>query len=259
MPDKVLEEEALVGGFVTPVVRIGDTVHRQAGDWTPTIHRLLTHVRAKGVLWTPTPLGFDALGREVLSFIAGDVPHDLPDWIWSEQVLCDVARALCQWHEATRDFPLAEARWNFVAPGPLEVICHNDFAPYNCVFRDARLVGVIDFDLCAPGSRLWDLAYTAYRYVPLLPGPEVAAAGSEKSPFTSAVTLERIQTLLKAYGAAANITPAALVAATIDRLHALAAWTEAHVRQHGVAELAQHPALYRGHASWLQAWRNDFT
>ncbi len=52
-----------------------------------------------------------------------------------------------------------------------------------------ELVGVIDFDLCAPGARLWDLAYTAYRYVPLMPGPEVEAAVGEKSPFTSAVTL----------------------------------------------------------------------
>ncbi len=80
----------------------------------------------------------------------------------------------------------------------------------------------------------------------------------EKSLFTLAETLARVQTLLAAYGAEVNITPAALVAATIDRLHALAAWTAAHVRQQGVVELAQHAAMYRAHADWLQARRGDF-
>ena len=47
------------------------------------------------------------------------------------------------------------------------MICHNDYAPYNLVFRDGRLVGVIDFETAAPGPRAWDLAYLAYRLVPL--------------------------------------------------------------------------------------------
>ena len=48
-----------------------------------------------------------------------------------------------------------------------EVICHNDFAPYNLMFEDGRLTGVIDLDLASPGPRVWDMAYTAYRFVPL--------------------------------------------------------------------------------------------
>jgi Ser/Thr protein kinase RdoA (MazF antagonist) len=47
------------------------------------------------------------------------------------------------------------------------VICHNDFAPYNAVFRDGRLRGVIDFDTISPGARVWDVAHAVYRFVPL--------------------------------------------------------------------------------------------
>jgi Ser/Thr protein kinase RdoA (MazF antagonist) len=50
---------------------------------------------------------------------------------------------------------------------PLEVVCHNDFAPYNTVFVDDRLAGVIDWETAAPGARIWDVAHTAYRFVPL--------------------------------------------------------------------------------------------
>jgi Ser/Thr protein kinase RdoA (MazF antagonist) len=47
------------------------------------------------------------------------------------------------------------------------VICHGDFAPYNCVFTGEKAVGLIDFDAARPGPRAWDLAYALYRYAPL--------------------------------------------------------------------------------------------
>ena len=43
-----MDEVVLSGGNMTPVVRVGDTVRRAAGRWTPTIHALLRHVRAAG-------------------------------------------------------------------------------------------------------------------------------------------------------------------------------------------------------------------
>jgi hypothetical protein len=96
---------------VSKVVKIGDTVRRSTGPWTPTIQRLLAHVRAKGLLWVPEPLGLDEAGREILSFIPGTVPHDLPEWIWKERVITDVARALREWHDATVDFSAPDAIW----------------------------------------------------------------------------------------------------------------------------------------------------
>jgi hypothetical protein len=43
------QEIVLTGGNMTPVVRVGDTVRRSAGPWTPTIHALLRHVANPGV------------------------------------------------------------------------------------------------------------------------------------------------------------------------------------------------------------------
>ncbi|MFJ9374801.1 phosphotransferase [Streptomyces sp. NPDC101455] len=43
---------------------------------------------------------------------------------------------------------------------PVEVICHGDFAPDNCVFTGEGAVGIVDFDAArpGPGPRAWDLA-----------------------------------------------------------------------------------------------------
>jgi hypothetical protein len=227
-------------GNMSVVERVGDTVRRSAGAWTPTIQRLLRHVREQGVIWVPEPLGYDELGREVLSFVPGDVPHELPPWVWSEEVLSDVARALRQWHDASASFDVGGAVWCLEPREPFEVICHNDFAPYNCVFRNERLAGAIDFDVCAPGPRLWDMAYTAYRFVPLRPEGQAIAA--------------RLDRFLDAYaGADAILRPSRgeLVAAARERLEALALWTQRHAASTGKSALLADAELYRAHAAWL--------
>lgn len=246
----------LRGGNVNTVVRVGDTVRRKAGPQTPTIHRLLSHVRARGVLWVPEPRGFDEQGREVLSFIPGDVPHEMPDWVWSESVLTSVARALREWHDATTSFERIDAVWGLPARSPEEVVCHSDFAPYNCVFRDKSFAGAIDFDLCAPGPRLWDLAYTAYRFVPLMPPRDAVDfdAPGERSPFPWPMSLARLETFLGAYGAAGAplcYDLGAVIDATAERLHTVAAWTREHVKATGSSGLAGHAATYTAHAAWL--------
>lgn len=255
-------EEKLTGGNVTQVVKIGDTVRRTAGPQTPTIQRLLAYVRAKGVNWVPEPLGIDEACREVLSFIPGVVPHELPAWIWSEQVLVDVAKAMREWHDATADFSTPDAIWKLPASSPQEVICHNDFAAYNCVFNEGRLVGVIDFDHCSPGSRLWDLAYAAYRFIPLMPGPDSGVPfPGERSPFGHSEMRVRLHFFLNRYaggGGLFRFENAELIRATFDRLLALAAWTENFVQQGGRdAALNQHAAMYRSHAEWLGSFGKD--
>ncbi len=252
------EERLLAGGNVNTVVRAGNTVRRSAGAWTPTIHRLLAHTRQRGVGWLPEPLGYDELGREVLSFIPGDVPHDMPSWLWSEAVLAEIARALRQWHDATVDFDDANAVWNLAARGPREVICHNDFAPYNCVFRAGRFAGAIDFDMCAPGTRLWDIAYAAYRFVPLMPPAEadVADGAQERSPFSVAEMAPRAGAFLDAYAGKEEELRyglEALLEVLAERLESIAQWTDRHSAERGSPTLANHGRMYRAHARWISS------
>jgi hypothetical protein len=162
-------EEKLAGGNMNAVSRAGNTVRREVGPWTPQVHRLLAHLRAKGILEVPAPLGFDAQGREILTFIPGLAGNDpIPEYLRADKVLIAAARLLRRMHDATQDVAQSWlSGWQAPIRPPVEVICHGDFAPYNCVFDQDRLVGVIDFDNAHPGNRAWDLAYALYRFAPI--------------------------------------------------------------------------------------------
>ncbi len=235
-------------------VRVGDTVRKASQPQSATIRRLLAHVRAQGVTWVPEPLGTDELGRDVWSFIAGQVVHDQPDWLWSSEVLATVARRLREWHDATATFERrAEDVWWWRGKRPAEVICHVDFAPYNHVYEDGRFVGAIDFDICYPGPRLWDLSYTAYRYVPLSPhidDPLEDGASWSRTRLSKTRIRERIGEFLDAYAgddAQLRYSAEALLGYVPARLLAMADWC---ARQPDEA-LRANGVTYRCHASWL--------
>jgi Phosphotransferase enzyme family len=234
-----VEEIALSGGNMTPVVRVGDTVRRAAGPWTPTVHELLRHVRAAGFDLGPEPLGIDEHGREILSFVPGEVAvYPLPDFVLADATLVRVARALRAYHDATVDLvDLPGAVWRWPAHAPAEVICHNDFAPYNMAFADGELTGVIDFDLASPGPRVWDMAYTAYRFVPLSdPGnPDVAYPGE-------GAQARRLARFCAEYGAE-PIGPREVTDAAVARLRALVDFI---VRSAAAGDAAQQAVLARG-------------
>ncbi|NSW52638.1 MAG: aminoglycoside phosphotransferase family protein [Anaerolineae bacterium] len=179
-----MTEEALTGGSMSSVARVGDTVRRGAGPWTPQVQRLLAHLRASGIDEVPAPLGFDAQGREVLGYLPGMVGHHpLPPELRTDAVLCAAARLLRRLHDAARVAALDApptwfCGWQAAVREPMEVICHGDFAPYNCVFRAGQLVGVIDFDHAHPGPRAWDLAYALYRFVPIMHPSNPESRGS---------------------------------------------------------------------------------
>ncbi|WUL63798.1 hypothetical protein OG943_28775 [Amycolatopsis sp. NBC_00345] len=66
------EEIPLAGGNMNAgVVRVGDTVRRPAGPWTPAVHALLEHLHSNGFRGSPRPLGLDGQGREVLTYAEG--------------------------------------------------------------------------------------------------------------------------------------------------------------------------------------------
>ncbi|MGM1061001.1 phosphotransferase [Saccharothrix sp. Mg75] len=163
-----MDEELLTGGGLNEVVRVGATVRRPTGPWTPNVHRLLERLAPLGI--APRAHGVDERGREVLTHLAGEVAHPpLPGWARSEEVLVAVARLARRLHDASAGLAHVRDGWQFPALSPVEVICHNDLAPYNTVFRDGLPVAFIDFDGARPGPRWWDLAYTAYCLVPFSP------------------------------------------------------------------------------------------
>ena len=125
--------------------------------------------------------GLDEQGREVLTYLEGEVPvYPTAPELWAEEVLEGVAGLLRRLHDATVGLDLPEGGWRegAAAPGGGEVVCHNDVAHYNTVFREGRPVAFIDWDFAAPGPRAWDVAFAAYRFVPLSPDQGAVGLGA---------------------------------------------------------------------------------
>jgi thiamine kinase-like enzyme len=109
----------------------------------------------------------------MLSFVEGETIEDYPTQndIQSKMMTVQLAaKMLREYHDATLDFERRdEDIWFLSYEGNLkkEVICHNDFAPYNVTFKHNNPSGLIDFDTACPAPRIWDVAYAVYRFVPL--------------------------------------------------------------------------------------------
>lgn len=74
--------------------------------------------------------------------------------------------------------PPAAAIWREGGPWrPGLIVGHNDAAPYNAAWANGRLVGFFDWDFAAAVTREWDLAFTAFAWVPLHARHVVAAEG----------------------------------------------------------------------------------
>lgn len=162
--DKLGDSHVLAGGNSgSEVVRVGDTVRRQPGPWSASVDALLLHLEAVGFDGAPRALGYDELGRQVLSFIPGHVDASSGDL--TESDVESVGRLVRELHDASSTFVWpAESVWNVAIPhDEAELICHNDLAPWNLV-RGGGPFAFVDWDGAGPGSRLWDLAYAAHGF-----------------------------------------------------------------------------------------------
>jgi phosphotransferase family enzyme len=191
-------EQPLPGGRLGGAVRIGDTVRKAAGPWTPAVHALLCHLENVGFEGAPRSLGTDEQGRHVLSYIEGDTVGDgdvvpWPAWCWTDEALVEVATWLRRYHDAVSTFEAPiDAEWRFVADARQRHVNHNDVAPYNLVWN-GRLVGVIDWDIAGPGDPRADLAQVCLDMVPL-------AADSQRLGADPARAFERAHAAVEAYG-----------------------------------------------------------
>lgn len=177
MQDEIL----LTGGRVTQgVVRIGSRVHRPQCPNAPFVHAVLEHLRQKNIAFAPHYFGTDEKNREILSFMPGDVPDNLGDY---SAVQCAAAAKIIRaLHDALTDFPDCPTGMT---------VCHNDLSPCNFTFSDGFPSAVIDWDACAFGHPLDDLAYAAWMWLDI--------GNDENDP---AEVCRKLAAMLDAYGTA---------------------------------------------------------
>ncbi len=169
--ERLLDGQLLAGGNVGGALRIGKTVRRATGPWSPSVHGLLEHLRRSGLVAVPLVFGADERGREVLGYLDGRVP-DVNGELIATDTLADAMRWLRRFHDVVADYRPAGV-WR-TTNRPLdadEIICHHDFAPYNVALGGPadgeRVVGVFDWDMAGPGRPIDDLAFAAWNWVPL--------------------------------------------------------------------------------------------
>ena len=67
----------------------------------------------------------DETGAEVVEFVDGDVGiYPMPAWVWSDELLVEVAGSPGQIHDASVGLDLPLDGWRREAVEPVEVICH---------------------------------------------------------------------------------------------------------------------------------------
>ena len=196
-----MAEERLDGGNIGGAVRLGDTVRRATGPWTPAVHALLAHLADREFTAAPRPLGVDERGREILTFLEGRTVGSRkpwPLWVHADETLDQVARWMRAYHQAVADFvPPPDAVWRGGGTwSPGLIIGHNDAAPYNAAWHNGRLAGFFDWDFAGPVTPAWDLAFAAFSWVPLHARHVVAAEGFTDFPARP----KRLRRFLAAYG-----------------------------------------------------------
>ncbi len=150
------QEIPLLGGQLTHgIVRVGDTVRRPPKCNAAFVHELLLFLEDQGCSFAPRFLGIDEQGRDMLSYMEG---HTLPGSgsCLSDDLLVQAARVIRRLHDVTAGSVLAQDH---------EIVAHNELGPHNTIFQDNQLVGLIDWDDAAPGTRLRDLANAIWCYV----------------------------------------------------------------------------------------------
>ncbi len=176
-----LAEIPLLGGRLTPgIVRVGNTVRRPPKGNAAFVHDLLQFLENQCFPFAPRFLGRDEQGREILSYLEGDIWPDSGSGL-SDDLLEQAGKAIRCYHDATAGSRLSQGS---------EIVAHHELGPHNTIFQGGCLLGFIDWDDAAPGTRLRDLANAVYNYV------DVGHWANQ----TAGVQARRIHLMCAAYG-----------------------------------------------------------
>ncbi len=166
-------------GATGGATRVGRTVRRPTGPWTPAVHELLTFLHDNGLRGVPKLHGIDH-GREILEYVEGrGVPIDKE--VVLDNVLVEAVTWLRDYHDLVEEFRPAGARtWRTAGEVDLEddeIICHHDPGAYNWIIQSGHFAAMIDWDMAGPGQPIDDLAFLAWTGIPLyreIPAEDVA-------------------------------------------------------------------------------------
>jgi len=175
------------------------------------VHAFLRHLETTGFDGAPRIVGTDEAGREILTFIEGDVlasgptwqpgdPTPWPSWARSESCLAATAVLLRSFHDAAATFePPGGAVWRRCpvrALGAGEAVCHGDIGPHNTVYRDGIPVAFIDWDTVRPNDPIVEFGSAAWKYVPLGDDDYFEASDFQVRPALA----RRLAVFARAYG-----------------------------------------------------------
>jgi Ser/Thr protein kinase RdoA (MazF antagonist) len=155
-----------------PVLRVGDRVRHPSQPWSASVQALLAHLRDAGFTEAPQPFGVTPDGDEV-AFIPGVGGDDACLLVDSDSAVAAVGDLLRRYHEAVAGWrPRASVSWFDGSAGTGSstssdtgsrlgdtLVCHGDVGPWNLVWRDGRIVGLIDWEHAHVSTRTSDIAY----------------------------------------------------------------------------------------------------
>lgn len=220
------------------VGRIGTTVVRRTGWWSPAVHDLLRYLEERGFAESVRFLGLDGDGNEVLSYIEGTSGVDAWAEVVPEAGLREYARLIRRYHDAVADYlPQPGLEWMTEPPGigVGRIITHGDVGPWNTVWRDGRAVGLLDWDLAGPRPARYDVAYALEYTAPFRSDEEATMWLAHPEPPDRA---RRMRVFAEAYGLTSTD---GLVDAVIEEQEATLRTTLA------LAERGLHP-----HVEWVE-------
>jgi thiamine kinase-like enzyme len=141
--------------------------------------------------------GFDEKGREVLTYVEGEVIHPGP---WSDAAMSKLGMMMRWLHDATASFRVPDNAiwrpWFGREIGEPDIIGHCDAAPWNIIARNGEPFGLVDWEVAGPVNRLTEIAMVAWNNAQLYDDDVAALVGLPDA----ATRMRQIRLFTDAYG-----------------------------------------------------------